>query len=84
MTITLYYAPVACSLVPYVALTEARADFDVRVVNFMQGMTSGITKVAVSGFSNCNAHFNRMSQRASVQKLLAFEVDTLAAMQKAS
>jgi glutathione S-transferase len=38
MTITLYYAPVACSLVPYVALTEARADFDVRVVNFMQGM----------------------------------------------
>ena len=37
MDTTLYYAPIACSLVPYVALTEAGADFDVRVVNFMKG-----------------------------------------------
>ena len=37
MQITLYYAPIACSLVPYVALTEAGADFDVQVVNFMKG-----------------------------------------------
>ena len=27
MDIVLYYAPVACSLVPYVTLTEAGADF---------------------------------------------------------
>ena len=37
MQITLYYAPIACSLVPYVALTEAQAEFDVEVVNFLQG-----------------------------------------------
>lgn len=37
MKITLYYAPIACSLVPYVALTEAGAEFDVHVVNFMKG-----------------------------------------------
>ena len=35
MNITLYYAPIACSLVPYVALTETGADFDVKVVNFL-------------------------------------------------
>jgi len=33
MKITLYYAPIACSLVPYVTLTEAKADFDVERVN---------------------------------------------------
>lgn len=33
MDILLYYAPVACSLVPYVTLTEAGADFTVRPVN---------------------------------------------------
>ena len=37
MQITLHYAPIACSLVPYVALTEAGAEFDVSVVNFLQG-----------------------------------------------
>ena len=37
MSITLYYAPVACSFVPYVALLEAGADFNVQVVNFMKG-----------------------------------------------
>jgi glutathione S-transferase len=31
--LTLFYAPNACSLVPYVTLTEAGADFDVREVN---------------------------------------------------
>ncbi|MDA1076504.1 MAG: glutathione S-transferase N-terminal domain-containing protein [Proteobacteria bacterium] len=36
MKIELYYAPIACSLVPYVTLSEAGADFDVRVVNFMK------------------------------------------------
>ena len=33
MKLTLYYAPRTCALVPYVALTEAGADFDVQNVN---------------------------------------------------
>lgn len=33
MQLTLYYAPIACSLVPYVTLTEAGAPFDVKTVN---------------------------------------------------
>lgn len=33
MKIELYYAPVACPLVPYVTLTEAGADFDVHIIN---------------------------------------------------
>lgn len=36
MQITLHYFPVACSLVPYVALVEANADFDVKIVNFFK------------------------------------------------
>ena len=41
MPITLHYSPIACSLVPYVALTEAGADFDVAVVNFLKGEHMG-------------------------------------------
>ena len=37
MELTLYYAPAACSLVPYVTLTEARAPFTVRNVNTRKG-----------------------------------------------
>jgi len=37
MKLTLYYAPTACSLVPYVTLTEAGADFDVVPVNMGKG-----------------------------------------------
>jgi len=37
MDIALYYAPAACSLVPYVTLTEAKATFDVRPLNFRKG-----------------------------------------------
>jgi glutathione S-transferase len=37
MKLTLYYAPVACSLVPYVTLTEAGADFEVVPVNMGKG-----------------------------------------------
>jgi glutathione S-transferase len=37
MTLVLHYAPVACSLVPYVALTEAGAPFEVRAVDFSKG-----------------------------------------------
>lgn len=33
MQLTLYYAPIACSLVPYVTLTEAGAPFEVKTVN---------------------------------------------------
>jgi glutathione S-transferase len=33
MSLSLFYAPRACSMVPYIALTEAGAEFDVRVVN---------------------------------------------------
>ncbi|HZT51913.1 MAG TPA: glutathione S-transferase N-terminal domain-containing protein [Stellaceae bacterium] len=33
MTLVLYYAPIACSLVPYVTLTEAGAAFEVRPIN---------------------------------------------------
>jgi len=34
MQLILYYAPNACSLVPYVTLTEAGAAFEVRPLNF--------------------------------------------------
>src|SRR5262245_7301407 len=37
MNLTLYYAPQTCALVPYVTLTEAGADFDVRNVNTRKG-----------------------------------------------
>jgi glutathione S-transferase len=37
MNIVLYYAPNACSLVPYVTLTEAGAPFEVRPLNFRKG-----------------------------------------------
>ena len=34
MDIALYYAPITCALAPYVTLTEAGANFDVRPLNF--------------------------------------------------
>ena len=37
MDIVLYYAPIACSLVPYVTLTEANATFEVRALNMRKG-----------------------------------------------
>ena len=33
MEIVLYYAPIACSLVPYITLTEATAEFEVVTIN---------------------------------------------------
>ena len=33
MKILFYYAPIACSLAPYITLTEAGADFEVRSIN---------------------------------------------------
>lgn len=37
MKLTLCYAPNTCALVPYVTLTEAGAEFDVKAVNFGKG-----------------------------------------------
>ena len=47
MEIVLYYAPTACSLVPYVTLTEANADFQVRALNMrtQQHMTPEYLKI---------------------------------------
>ncbi len=40
MKLSLYYAPYACSLVPYVTLTEAGARFDVVNVNMAKGQNN--------------------------------------------
>jgi len=37
MSLVLYYAPVTCALAPYITLTEAGADFEVRPVNLRKG-----------------------------------------------
>ena len=37
MEIVLYYAPIACSLAPYITLTEAGADFKVEAINLKKG-----------------------------------------------
>jgi glutathione S-transferase len=34
MNLVLYYAPISCSLVPYIVLSEAGADFEIRIVDF--------------------------------------------------
>jgi glutathione S-transferase len=39
--------------------------------------------VDVSAYANCNAHFERMKQRASVQRLLAYEASVLEQAKKA-
>jgi glutathione S-transferase len=41
MELHLYYAPISCSLVPYVGLLEAGARFDVTVVDFSRGAHLG-------------------------------------------
>lgn len=41
MTLSLYYAPTACSLVPYLTLTEAGAAFDVVNINMGKGQHLG-------------------------------------------
>ena len=37
MSIQLYYAPVTCAMAPYITLTEADADFEVKPLNFRAG-----------------------------------------------
>ena len=39
-------------------------------------------EVDLTQFTNCRAHFERVSQRASTQKLLEFEARTLAELQE--
>jgi glutathione S-transferase len=48
---------------------------------FRHGMKS---QVDMSGFPNCRGHFERVSQRASTQKVLAFEAQSLLELEKAS
>jgi glutathione S-transferase len=42
MEIVLYYAPDACSLVPYITLSEANASFEVRPLNLRKGQQRSI------------------------------------------
>ena len=37
MELILYYAPNTCALAPYITLTEASADFEVRPINMRKG-----------------------------------------------
>lgn len=37
MALALYYAPITCSMVPYITLTEAGAAFEVRTLNLRKG-----------------------------------------------
>lgn len=79
MKLTLTYCPGACSLIPYILLTEAGDAFDTRPVNLGQGKN---TQPDTSAFTHCVAHRQRMEQRPSVQQLLAYEAqvqDTFAA-----
>ncbi len=54
MELILYLAPNACSLVPYVMLTEAGAPFEVRPLNFRksQHMAPEYLKIIASGILN--------------------------------
>jgi len=48
MKLTLYYAPMTCALVPYVTLTEAGADFDVRNINTRNGQNKSPEFLAIN------------------------------------
>jgi glutathione S-transferase len=48
MSLSLFYSPRACSMVPYIALTEAAAEFDVRVVNMMKAEHMSAEYLAVN------------------------------------
>ncbi|MES2191321.1 MAG: glutathione S-transferase family protein [Pseudomonadota bacterium] len=57
MKLTLAYCPVACSLVPYILLTEAGAAFDVLPVNLEKG-------------ENTSAEYLRLNPKGKVPALL--------------
>ncbi len=40
MEIVLYYAPITCALAPYITLTEADAEFEVRPLDFGKGQNN--------------------------------------------
>ena len=82
MQLILYYAPNACSLVPYVTLTEAGAPFEVHPLNFRKSHNQ--FHLDLSQFKNCMAHFERMKQRPSVRKLLAYEQEVQTAFAQAA
>ena len=48
MSLTLYYAPHTCALVPYVTLTEAGAEFEVRNINNRAGQNRSPEFLAVN------------------------------------
>ena len=48
MALVLYYAPLTCALVPYVTLTEAGAQFDVRNINTRNGQNRSPEFLAVN------------------------------------
>jgi len=48
MKLTLYYAPMTCALVPYVTLTEAGADFEVRNLNTRSGQNMNPEFLAIN------------------------------------
>ena len=57
MKLTLYYAPITCALVPYVTLTEAGAEFDIRNIN-------------TRGGQNRSAEFLKLNPKHKVPVLL--------------
>jgi|SRR5450631_1491081 len=61
MKLSLYYSPNACSLVPYLTLTEARAEFDVRPINLSKG-------------EHLTPEFRRLNPKQAVPVLLIDDV----------
>jgi hypothetical protein len=62
MSIVLYYSPIACSLVPYVTLTEAGAKFEVRNVNLRKGEQNVAVGTCVSSHAPRPEPYVRLSR----------------------
>ena len=56
MEITLYYAPIACSLVPYVTLTEANANFSVQTINLQKGQQRNLDPTTLGSTPSTRCH----------------------------
>ncbi|NQV56620.1 MAG: glutathione S-transferase family protein [Rhodospirillales bacterium] len=48
MEIILYYAPITCSLAPYITLTEANADFEVRPLDMRTRQTRSVEYMKIN------------------------------------
>ena len=48
MEIVLYYAPITCALAPYITLTEADAEFEVRPLNFGKGQNNSLEYLKIN------------------------------------